>query len=134
MAIDTKPRRSERRGERPSNAPLPQGISLSDLEKAGKKLLEILANAHLPTDKEVALLEQARLACRSIKAYQANNLSLLNQIHRALDHQEKILDRLGVSQPEIIKQNLWISRIMAKEKDGLDEFLRGLETKMAQAK
>ncbi len=138
MTRYAKPRRrnSERKGWRPTAvSQLSNGVALSDLENAGKRLTGILDNNHIPNEEELVLLSQALLLCRRITAYWANDPRLLDELNIRLRDNQDILQNKGLGRRGI-HQNLWISRVVADRNrpDKLKNFLKQVEGKMAEVK
>jgi len=121
-------RRSERKGWRPASvSSLPPGIGLADVEKAGKRLLEMLANSDVEGSQ--VLLNQAYLLCQRIVAFRVHDQATMNQLDIQLRHNGDLLYRLGLGKNGI-HQNLWISRIAVNKEGGLKDLCRQLEKKL----
>jgi hypothetical protein len=129
-----KPRKSKALGKgwKPSESPLPPGIGSTDLERMTQRIEKILANNHIPDKPELALLEQVRLLCLRVIAYQ-NRDPILNDLNNQLSRHENVLHRYGFSEKgNIIPLNLLITRKVVSQEGGIEELLKKVEGKMAE--
>ena len=132
MAKHAKPRKTEVKGWRPTTIPLPDGISPNDLDRMAQKVQEILTNSHIPSEPELAILEQVRLLCLRVMAFERKDpitFSKINQLNAELSDQKDILHKQGFRENrDIIPLNLWITRRIFPQKRG--ELLQQVERKM----
>jgi len=135
MAKYTKQRKTEKKGWRPSESSLPEGIRATDLDKMAQSIQQILADSHISTQAESALLEQVRLLCLRVQAYQDGNSISLNQLNDELSKHNDELHRYGFKENrDIIPLNLWITRRLVLQKGDVEELLRQVESKKKEAK
>lgn len=134
MTKYAKPRKSKALGKgwKPSESPLPPGIGSADLDRMAQRIEKILANNHIPDEPELALLEQVRLLCLRVIAYQ-NRDPILNDLNNQLSRHEDVLHRHRFSEKgNIIPLNLLITRKVILQKDGIEELLGKVEGKIAE--
>ena len=128
MAKHAKPRKTEVKGWRPTTIPLPDGINSKDLDRMAQKVQEILTNSHIPSEPELAILEQVRLLCLRVMAFERKD-PIINQLNAELSDQKDILHKQGFRENrDIIPLNLWITRRIFPQKRG--ELLQQVEGKM----
>jgi len=122
-----KPRKTEVKGWRPTTT-LPDGISPNDLDRMAQKVQEILTNSHIPSEPELAILEQVRLLCLRLMAFERKDPTI-NQLNDQLSDQKDILHKQGFRENrDIIPLNLWVTRRIFPQKRG--ELLQQVERKM----
>lgn len=122
---------SERKGWRTGGQDFPVGVSPEDVEKAGNRLSKILANGHVLSAEETILLQQAFTLCHRTLAYQNHNISALDEFNNKLRELDKIIQSLGL---KVLPQNLYITHVLAKNKDALKELCMALERKLPKIK
>lgn len=127
-----KIRKSELKGWRFSETPLPEGIRATDVDRMAQKIKDILADSHIPDEAEFALLHQVSLLVQRVIAFHKDD-PRVNQLTLELARHEDTLHRLGFKMHrDIIPLNIWITRRLVFQKEGLDGLLKQVENKMAK--
>jgi len=130
MAKYAKLRKTEVKGWRPTTIPLPDGISPKDLDRMAQKVQEILTDSHIPSEPELAILEQVRFLCLRVMAFKKKDPTI-NQLNDKLSGQKDVLHKQGFRENrDIIPLNLWVTRRIFPQKRGIEELLQQVERKM----
>jgi len=125
------------KGWRPSReSSLPEGIRAADIDRMAQQIQEILADSHTLDDSERTLLKQAQLLSRRVIAHEKGDILALNQLNSELARHQDVLHRHGFkARRDIVPLNLWITRRLVFQKQGLVELLEQVESKInARAK
>ncbi len=126
-------RKSFRKGWKPVAVSLPDGIRPGDLEKMAERVRRILANGRIPSDPESAILKQVELLCLRTEAARVG--ADLNPLNTALSAHDHILHRMGFREiKHIVPLNIWITRRVVLQKEGIGDLLRQVEQKMRGVK
>ena len=93
----------------------------------------ILDNNHIPNTVEVAILEQARLICRRVIAFQewGSRSPQVNKINTDLARHVEVLHRNGFEvKKDIFPLNLWITRRVFRQQYGIEKLLARINKKI----
>jgi hypothetical protein len=127
-----KEKKTQNKVWKPNQASLPTGVQIEDVDRTGRLVQRILANGHANAT-ELALLKQVKLLCLRTIAWQIKDPSL-NELNEEISRLEKSLIRHYRFElnKDIIPLNLWITRKVALQKEGIEDLLRQVEEKMAK--
>ncbi|MFH1401835.1 MAG: hypothetical protein ABIG40_02640 [Parcubacteria group bacterium] len=131
MTKHAKSRRTELKGWRSTKDQLPAGINSTDLEKMAGRVKRILDNGHNLSKGDLAILKQVHLLClRTVAVSRRGNL---NKLTDQLSDHSNTLHKYGFKEDKhIVPLNLWVTRRVFHEEEGIEKLLRRVEAKIAE--
>jgi len=132
MVAHPKPKRTERRGLRPT-LKFPPEIDPKDIERMGQVVQGVLRDSHDPTDEDQAILMQAYFLALRRKVLQRGDQKKADEFLGELNDNEKILHQLGFKEYRDIRPlNFWV--LEGERTNQLEDLIRQIEEKCPKIK